>query len=77
MFGFSDLASILGFITHLVFDPIVWLFLIFWIVFGITKKRWAKIAAIVFSCLMPLALFMAWFTSTGLSRYLLGNLSLS
>ena len=47
-------ASILGFFTSILFDPLVYALIIFWIVYAKTKKRWAKITAIVLSCVVPL-----------------------
>ena len=71
MFGLNDPASVLGFFISLFLDPLFWFFIIFWIVFAVTKKRWAKITAIVFTCLVPLALFMAWAKASGLWQILL------
>jgi hypothetical protein len=42
-------ADIVGFIIDLIVNPLFWLFIIFWIVYASTKKRWAKITAIVFT----------------------------
>ena len=39
----------IGFILDLAFNPLFWLFIIFWITYNTTHKRWAKITAIVFT----------------------------
>ncbi len=40
-------ADVFGFLTDLAINPLFWSFIIFWIVYAATKKRWAKITAIV------------------------------
>lgn len=42
-------ADILGFLTDLALNPLFWLFIVFWIIYATTHKRWAKITAIVFT----------------------------
>jgi len=54
-------AYILGFFIAIVLNPLVWAFIIFWSIYAKTKKRWAKITAIVFSCIAPLAILVSCF----------------
>ena len=42
-------ADIIGFFFDLLINPLFWLFIVFWIVYGVNKRRWAKITAIVFT----------------------------
>lgn len=39
----------MGFLMDLATNPLFWLFIIFWIIYGATKRRWAKITAIIFT----------------------------
>ncbi len=50
-----SLADIAGFFMNIILNPFVWAFIIFWSIYAKTKKRWAKITAIIFSCIAPLA----------------------
>ena len=49
-------AGIAGFFTSIILNPFAWAFIIFWSIYANTKKRWAKITAIVLSCIAPLAI---------------------
>jgi len=52
-------AYILGFFIDIILNPLVWAVIIFWTIYAKTKKRWAKITAIVFSCIAPLAILFS------------------
>ncbi|MCG2791585.1 MAG: hypothetical protein L6305_07535 [Actinomycetia bacterium] len=65
-------AYILGFLLDIVLNPLVWALIIFWSIYAKTKKRWAKITAIVFSCIAPLAIFVSCFGNCIVTEILLG-----
>jgi len=48
-------ADIIGFFLDIITNPFKWLFIVFWSIYAKSKKRWAKITAIIFSCLAALA----------------------
>ncbi|MBA7469318.1 hypothetical protein ES707_04585 [subsurface metagenome] len=65
-------AYILGFLLDIVLNPLVWVLIIFWSIYAKTKKRWAKITAIVFSCIAPLAILVSCFGNCIVTEILLG-----
>lgn len=65
-------AYILGFLLDIVLNPFVWAVIIFWSIYAKTKKRWAKITAIVFSCIAPLAILFSCFGNCIVTEILLG-----
>ena len=57
-------ASIVGFLMDLAFNPLFWSFIIFWIIYKVTKKNWVKITAIVLTIIGALT-----FISTIVSNF--------
>lgn len=53
-------AKLIGLLLSIFADPLSYIFIIFWIVYRTTKKRWAKIVAIIFTVIAAFA-FMADF----------------
>jgi len=51
---FSSPAAILGFITSILVDPLVWALIVLWILYAKSGKRGLKIAAIVCSVIAGL-----------------------
>ena len=49
-------AVFAGFILDIVFNPLNWLFIIFWMIYKKNKKKWAKIIAIIFTVIAVMAL---------------------
>jgi len=66
-------AYILGFLLDIVLNPFVWALIIFWSIYAKTKKRWAKITAIVFSCIALLAILASCFGNCIVTEILLGH----
>ncbi len=58
-------ANLAGFFLNLVLNPLFWLFIVFWIIYAATKKRWAKITAIVFTAIGLLTFVATCYVSFG------------